>query len=179
MNFWKRLFGSEKKLSQLKSTGQINANRLARNNDVPVLVAPVTGNLQKITDSHDEQFKTKTGVMLVPHGGNLMAPVSGIVTESTNDYLTLTDISEQTVIVTVVGTSNVVRLAQYGVGQQLHAGDVIGTTNQKVLSADHDALRIYVVWANQSLPNIRYGSVYAGQNVWQVGESQNDKESDS
>lgn len=117
--------------------------------------------------------------MLVPHGGNLMAPVSGIVTESTNDYLTLTDISEQTVTVTVVGTSNVVRLAQYGVGQQLHAGDVIGTTNQKVLSADHEALRIYVVWANQDLPNIRYGSVYAGQNVWQVGKLQNDKESDS
>ncbi|WP_273719999.1 PTS glucose transporter subunit IIA [Leuconostoc mesenteroides] len=179
MNFWKRLFGSEKKLSQLKSTGQINATRLARNNDTPVLVAPVTGDLQKITDSRDEPFKTKNGVMLVPHGGNLMAPVSGIVTESTNDYLTLTDISEKTVTVTVVGTSNVVRLAQYGVGQQLHAGDVIGTTNQKVLSADHEALRIYVVWANQDLPNIRYGSVYAGQNVWQVGELQNDKESDS
>lgn len=62
MNFWKRLFGSEKKLSQLKSTGQINATRLARNNYTPVLVAPVTGDLQKITDSRDEPLKLKKGL---------------------------------------------------------------------------------------------------------------------
>ena len=39
-----------------------------------------------------------------------------------------------------MGTSNVVRLAQYGVGQQLHAGDVIERQIEGV-SADHEALR--------------------------------------
>ncbi|GMA70614.1 hypothetical protein GCM10025879_18600 [Leuconostoc litchii] len=166
-----------KKLSQLKSTGQLNAIKIANSDNAPVLVAPVTGELKEIKSSHDDSFKSKSGVMFVPHGGNLMVPVSGIVTESTSDYLKLTDISEQTVIMTVVGASTVVRLARYGIGQQLHAGDVVGTMNQKILFADHEALSVYVVWENKTLPIIRYGSVYAGQNIWQVKELHNGDES--
>lgn len=178
MNFWQRIFRLKKKQTQVNATGRLNAIKMAKKSGTLVLVAPATGQLRPIKESHDEHYQAANGIMLIPNGGNLMLPVSGIVSESTTEKLIITDGHGQGVTMTLVGQGEAARLACYGTGQQLHAGDVVGTANQKILAQNSEAVRVYVVWAERQIPTVRFGSVYAGQNIWQSEDDFNDKQRD-
>jgi sugar PTS system EIIA component len=60
------------------------------------------------------------------------------------------------------------RLATYGTGQQLHAGDLIGTAH----AIDQDDVRVYVLFEDSVVPYVNYGAVYAGQSIWQYQEDE-------
>ena len=178
MNFWQRIFRLKKKQTQVNATGRLNAIKMAKKTGTLVLVAPATGQLRPIKESHDEHYQAANGIMLIPNGGNLMLPVSGIVSESTAEKLMITDGLDQSVTMSLVGQGEAARLARYSAGQQLHAGDVVGTASQKILAQNTEAVRIYVVWSEHQVPKVRFGSVYAGQNIWQSEDDFNDKQAD-
>ncbi|KAI3473557.1 hypothetical protein Pfo_031585 [Paulownia fortunei] len=83
---------------------------MAKKSGTLVLVAPATGQLRPIKESHDEHYQAANGIMLIPNGGNLMLPVSGIVSESTTEKLIITDGHGQGVTMTLVGQGEAARL---------------------------------------------------------------------
>lgn len=171
MNWWQNLFISSSKHLTIKSTGQINATHIARNSELPVVVAPVTGQLQKIV-VEKEQLNHRNGFMMIPNGNNLMSPVSGIVIEANPRAVTIQNERYGKVVVQVISQDHRdVRLAAYGTGQQLHAGDLIGAVRQA-----EQPVQVYVLFEDQVTPNVNYGAVYAGQNIWRQQEATNDEE---
>lgn len=171
MNWWQNLFISSSKHATIKSTGQLNATHIARNSEMPVIVAPVTGQLQKIVGDHD-QLNHRNGFMMVPNGNNLMSPVSGIVIEATPRVLTIKNDRYGKVTVQVISQDDRdVRLAAYGTGQQLHAGDLIGSVRNH-----EQSVHVYVLFEDNVTPFVNYGAVYAGQNIWRQQEEVDAKE---
>lgn len=169
MSWWQNLFSRKSQYGNLRTTGQINAVQISRQSELTVIVAPVTGQLQKIDDEND-QIHSKNGFMMLPNGYTILSPVSGIVVESKKNMLTIKSVNHAEVVVSVVthDTDNA-RLALYSHGQQLHAGDMIGT-----ISAKNSNATVYVIFEENLIPRVRYGAVYAGQNVWQNQEVVNE-----
>ncbi|CAM3068051.1 PTS sugar transporter subunit IIA [Leuconostoc rapi] len=165
MRWWQKLFNQKNKHQKIKTTGQLNATHVARKSELPVVVAPVTGQLQKI-DNDGEQIHNKNGFMMLPDGNNIMSPVAGIVGASDEQFLTIQSAHYHDVVVQLKNEeTNSSRLATYSKGQQLHAGDLIG-----VAHATSHNVRVYVLFEESIVPQLKYGSVYAGQNVWQYQE---------
>ncbi|WP_220739081.1 PTS sugar transporter subunit IIA [Leuconostoc miyukkimchii] len=170
MSWWQNLFNQKSRHHRIKTTGQINAVNVARNSEFPVVVAPVTGQLRKI-DDEIEQLNSGNGFMILPDGNSIMSPVSGIVVASDTHKVTIQSIHHEKVTVHLQGHGNEpidAHLATYGVGQQLHAGDLIGTTHD----TDHN-IGVYVTFEDNVNPHISYGAVYAGQNIWHYHEGTN------
>lgn len=171
MNWWQNLFISSSKHATVASTGQLNAVQIARQSELPVIVAPVTGQLQRITLDND-QLNNRHGFMMIPNGRDIMSPVAGIVTDAVPQTITIRSEHYGTVTVQVMcEKTQDVRLASYRTGQQLHAGDLIGSVRQ------HDqSVRVYVLFEAQATPFVSYGAVYAGQNIWRSQEEIDAKE---
>lgn len=171
MNWWQNLFIASSKHVTTRSTGQLNAVHIARHAEQPVIVAPVTGQLQRIVLDND-QLNHRNGFMMTPNGHDIMSPVAGIVTDAVPHAVTIR--SERYGVVTVQVMSEKdqdVRLAAYRPGQQLHAGDLIGSVRQR-----DQAVRVYVLFEDHATPFVSYGAVYAGQNIWRPQEESHAKE---
>lgn len=165
MRWWHKLFNQKNKHQKIKSMGQLNAIHVARKSELPVIVAPVTGQLQKI-DSDGEPVHSKNGFMMLPDGNNIMSPVAGIVAASDEQFLTIQSAHYHDVVVQLkTEETKLSRLATYAKGQQLHAGDLIG-----VAHATSHNVRVYVLFEDSVTPQLKYGAAYAGQNVWQYQE---------
>ena len=78
MSWWQNLFNQNNRHQRVRTTGQMNATHIARKSELPVVVAPVTGQLQQIAGDKD-QINSHNGFMMVPNGNSIMSPVSGIV----------------------------------------------------------------------------------------------------
>ncbi|CBL91450.1 hypothetical protein GCM10025878_09610 [Leuconostoc gasicomitatum] len=170
MNWWQNVFNQKNKYNRVKTTGQMNAVHVARKSKFPVVVAPVTGQLQKI-DGDNEQNHSKNGFMMLPDGNNIMSPVSGIVTASDEHTVIIKSVNHDKVTVQVQARNEMLqgtRLATYGTGQQLHAGDLIGTAH----AMDQNDVRVYVFFEDSVVPYVNYGAVYAGQSIWQYQEDE-------
>ena len=170
MSWWQNLFNQRNKYNRVRTTGQLNAIHVARQSEFPVVVAPVTGQLQKI-DGDSEQIHSKNGFVMLPDGNSIMSPVAGIVMTSDEYAVTIQSVRHGVVKVQLQMRSEDVkgaRLAMYGKGQQLHAGDLIGNTH----AVDHN-IRVYVLFEGNVMPRVNYGAVYAGQSIWQYQENAN------
>lgn len=168
MQWLQKLLNPKNKHQKIKTTGQLNAMHVARKSELPVVVAPVTGQLQKI-DHDGEQSYSKKGFMMLPDGNNIVSPVAGIVSVSDEQFLTIQSAYYHDVIVELKKEEMTsARLATYAKGQQLHAGDLIG-----VAHATSHNVRVYVLFEDSVDIQLKYGSVYAGQNVWQYQEEVN------
>ncbi|WP_294975870.1 PTS sugar transporter subunit IIA [uncultured Leuconostoc sp.] len=168
MNWWQNVFNQKNKYNRVKTTGQMNAGHVARKSVWPVVVAPVTGQLKKM-DGDSEKGHSKNGFMMLPDGNNIMSPVSGIVMTSDEHTVTIQSMHHDKVTVQLHARNEILqgtRLATYGTGQQLHAGDLIGTTH----AMGQDDVRVYVLFEDTVVPHVNYGAVYAGQSIWQYQE---------
>ncbi|WP_100665961.1 PTS sugar transporter subunit IIA [Leuconostoc citreum] len=166
MSWWQNLFNQNNRHQRVRTTGQMNATHIARKSELPVVVAPVTGQLQQIAGDKD-QINSHNGFMMVPNGNSIMSPVSGIVVSSDAQTVTIQSVQHEQVTVKLqTNDTTISHLATYGTGQQLHAGDLIGTTH-----AINPEVHIYVLFEETVVPHVNYGAVYAGQNVWQNQES--------
>ncbi|MCO6183631.1 PTS glucose transporter subunit IIA [Leuconostoc fallax] len=174
MDWWRKLrrLRKSKLVTISRHHSDMQPLHMAKTAHDIALVAPATGQMQPLINSNLELFRNKMmgdGVMIWPIGGNIIAPVSGIVTNSSSEQLNIKTADDKEVILTFGGENiGIAHLARYLAGQQLHAGDTIGTLNQNMLAAYPKGIDIYVIWTNNNVPSMTYGSVYAGQNIWKI-----------
>ena len=98
MSWWQNLFNQNNRHQRVRTTGQMNATHIARKSELPVVVAPVTGQLQQIAGDKD-QINSHNGFMMVPNGNTIMSPVSGIVVSSDAQTVTIQSVHHEQVTV--------------------------------------------------------------------------------
>lgn len=169
MNWWKNVFNPHKIHQKLRTIGQINATHIAKNSELPVIAAPVTGQLQQNIDDY-EPVRGKNGFMMTPNGNSIVSPVAGIVVESDQQILVIQSVHHDTISI-YLKTDDFTKshLAIYNVGQQLHAGDLVGITR-----GDNQKNSIYIILDRNKVYQFKTGSVYAGQNILQQSSDEDD-----
>ena len=162
-------------LKQLFSKATIvnHAKRLAESRQKTAtaklaFISPATGMMQAMGATTLERFQNKMtgdGIMILPHGSKIVLPVSGIVTQSSTQQITIR-VADQTEVVMAFGgvKANCGQLATYSEKQQLWAGDIVGTIADSAL--DHSGcIELYIIWPGCQSPRVNFGMVYASQSV--------------